>query len=90
MDLKVNANAGVKVKLTKLGVNILKHKHDELNAHIKDRGGEGFGEFTLRLDDDGYYSTQLWTLMQDFGPYMSIGSEPPFSLDIIVTDGEPA
>ena len=90
MDFKVNANAQVKVKLTDLGVALLKDKHDELNAHIKSRGGIGFGEFVLRLDSEGYYTTQLWTLMQDFGPYMSIGSEPPFSLDIIITNGEPA
>lgn len=89
MDFKVNANMRVKVKLTDIGVSILKNRHDELNTLIKYRGGQEFGEFELKLDEDGYYTTQLWTLMNIFGSAMTMGSKNPFDLNIIITDGEP-
>jgi methyl coenzyme M reductase gamma subunit len=89
MNFKVNANMSVKVKLTDFGISILKKQHEELNTHIKARGGKGFGEFELRLDEDGYYSTQIWMLMSKFGHVMSMTNEIPFYLDIIIQNGEP-
>jgi hypothetical protein len=88
MDFKVNANMRVKVKLTDFGISILKSQHDELNEHIKERGGKGFGEFKLKLDEEGYYCTQLWMLMSIFGQKMSMGIKNPFDLNIIITNGE--
>ncbi len=90
MDFKVNANMGVKVKLTDFGISILKEQHEKLNEFIKERGGDGLGDFELRLDEDGYYSTQLWTLMNKFGHVMTMGhNEVPFHLNIIIENGEP-
>lgn len=89
MDFKVNANMGVKVKLTDVGVSILKAQHDELNQHFKSRGAKGLGEFKTNLDDNGYYQTQLWSLMHTFGPYISPTQENPFDLDIIISNGKP-
>lgn len=89
MDFKVNANVNVKVRLTDYGVSILKNRHDELNEYIRICGGQGFGEFELNLDENGYYTTQLWTLMNIFGKTTTIGSENPFDLNIIITSGEP-
>jgi hypothetical protein len=89
MDFKVNANMEVKVKLTDFGISILKRQHDELNEHIKERGGKGLGEFELRLDEEGYYCTQLWMLMSKFGHEMSMGIKIPFDLNIIITNGDP-
>jgi hypothetical protein len=90
MDFKVNVNIAVKVKLTDFGISILKDRHDELNESIKSRGGQGFGEFELKLDEDGYYKTQLWTLMNIFGDAMTMAAnEIPFELNMIITNGEP-
>lgn len=89
MDFKVNCNTQVKVKLTDLGVSILKEQHDELSEHVISRGGKGLGEFKLNTDVHGYYQTQLWILMSTFGHVMHMGSKLPFYLDIILTDGEP-
>jgi hypothetical protein len=88
MDFKVNANMGVKVRLTDFGISILKEQHNELNKRIKDHGGQGLGEFELRLDEEGYYSTQLWMLMSKFGHVMSMTNKIPFHLDIIIQNGE--
>lgn len=89
MNFKVNANMGVKVKLTDFGISVLKEQHEELNKWVKARGGKGLGGFELRLDEDGYYSTQLWMLMSKFGHVMSMSNEIPFNLDIIIENGEP-
>ncbi len=84
---KVNANMHVRVKLTERGIDILKHNHVELNKLIHANGGTGLGEFELRLDEDGYYKTQIWMLMKDFGHAMSMGSREPFLLDLIIENG---
>jgi hypothetical protein len=89
MNFKVNVNMFARVKLNELGVSILKEQHDELNKRIHERGGEGFGEFKLKLDDEGYYRTQLWIIMWKFGSLMKAGIEQPFDTNIIIENGEP-
>ena len=89
MDFKVNLNQEVKVKLTEYGISILKEQHDELNKWIEIRGGKSLGEFELRLDEYGYYSTQIWMLMNKFGHAIRMGNKNPFNLEIIIKGGEP-
>lgn len=89
MDFKVNANQSVKVKLTGFGERILRERHQELHEGIKERNGKGLEPFELRVDEEGYYITQLWMLMSTFGHVMSMGYEIPFNLDIVITNGEP-
>jgi len=89
VDFKINCNSHVKVKLTDFGISVLQEQHEELDKHIKERGGKGLGDFVLNIDSDGYYQTQLWILMSKFGHVMHMGFEIPFYLDIILTNGEP-
>lgn len=84
----MNVNMEVKIKLTGFGISILKEKHDELNQRIYENGGQGFGEFEIKLDEEGYYKTQLWNLMNVFGEYMTMGFIVPFDTNIIMTNGE--
>lgn len=88
LRFQTNLNEGVKVKLTKIGVETLKERHEELSLHIQKHGGEGLEDFTLNLDEDGYYHTQLWKLMSDFGDKLHIGSNTPFGLDIVIENGK--
>lgn len=80
-----NINENVKVKLTDVGVEILKKQHEEFkrrmteadpNANIKD--------FDLNdyLDEDGYFVTSMYTLMEQFGEYMNTSSNLPFKSNI--------
>lgn len=86
MEVKINLNDEVKVKLTDFGMQILKQRHDELNNMIKASGGRGT-EFVLRIDEDGYYKTQLHNLMYIFGEYTSIGAKGlPFETNMIIKD----
>lgn len=84
MKVKINLNDKVKVKLTDYGIMLLKKRHDELNKKIKDSGGKG-NTFELILDENGYYETQLWILMNTFGDNCGINPKGmPFETDIIV------
>lgn len=87
MDFKYNLNYGVKVKLNPIGIRILKEKHDKISEYIKSRTGNVREEFKLVLDEEGYYHTQMWCLMADFGQHISATSNPPFDLNIICCDG---
>jgi hypothetical protein len=88
MQFKVNINEQVKVKLTDIGISILKSKRDELNAMIQSVGGKCLGEFELKTDVDGYSTFQIWDLMNTFGEYMVMGFNVPFETDIIIKNGK--
>lgn len=87
-SFKFNANETVKVKLYPAGVEILRYKHEELRKQIKRMNNRDIGEFQLKLTDDGYYSVQLWSLIQDFGDSMKYGHDTPFNLNMIFEGGE--
>lgn len=82
--MKINMNDVVKVKLTDKGIAVLKQKHELLNSIIKKQNGKGIGEFKLKIDENGYYSTQLWMLFEDFGSEINAGCEVPFENNMIL------
>lgn len=88
MNFKVNANMGVRVRLTKHGIKILQERYDELTKTYDKIWGIKPGESTLGSTEDGWYRTQLWMLMNIFGPHMGMGKPEPFYLDMIIEDGE--
>jgi hypothetical protein len=88
VNCKFNINCPVKVKLTHVGVEILKNKRESLNKFITSRGGNGLGELEIKLDENGYYTTQMWCLMNDFGENMRLGEELPFEAEAILCEGE--
>lgn len=71
--MKFNINESVKVKLTDLGVQILKDKNRYFSVDS--------------LDENGYCKFQLWELMSIFGDKMWGGSVIPFETDIIIDEG---
>lgn len=78
--MKLNVNVQVKVRLTDIGINILRAKHDELKKTFN-----RLGDFkSPPVDADGYSSFQLWGLMQTFGPHMGLGFNVPFETDIVI------
>ncbi|MBX4266552.1 hypothetical protein [Clostridium estertheticum] len=82
--VSIKLNDYVKIKLTDVGIKILKGRHDELNSRIANNGGVNImGEFKLRLDKDGYYKMQLWDLINTFGDNVDVGLDIPFESKII-------
>lgn len=89
MHFQVNINDNVKVKLNELGINILKEQRDELNKALTKNGAKGLGDYEPKVDEEGYTTFQLWSLMQTFGEHLSLGFKIPFEPEIIVTKGKP-
>ncbi len=79
LPVTFNVNDYAKVKLTPEGIKILKKQHEALRHLV------GFTrEFDLKIDAQGYYKTQMWDLMQTFGPHISLGKKVPFETNIIL------
>jgi hypothetical protein len=92
MNFKVNFNETVRVKLTETGRHILKKRHNDLIRDIIEGGGnaDSIKDYDLRLDEDGYYVTQLWILTKTFGPHMGmLKFEGPFEMDVVIENGKP-
>lgn len=75
---EVNLNDTVKVRLTEEGIQVLARQHNELRKKMLTKGWKDSGEFVLRLDSEGYYTTQLWTLINKFSDNIDLGEEPMF------------
>lgn len=69
--LKCNTNIPVHVKLTEKGKELL-------NAYYNKYG------FSKEVSFDGYYTFQLWEVMQIFGQHIYIGCTVPFENNEIV------
>lgn len=74
MDIKINLNEFVKVKLTDFAKDIYYHQYDDLNEIIIKKGGNPIDPKMPEIDHDGYTKMQLWELMRIYGKYMNNGS----------------
>lgn len=79
MEVKLNINDYVMVKLNQNGIDELERQHKELR-----KGLPSLGEFHIKIDDDGYTKFQLHSLMLKLGHMCKLGFEPPFDVDIKV------
>ena len=77
---KLNLNSTVKVKLTETGLKELESQWESLKSEYP-KVGE-YKEPTV--DENGYCSMQLWSLMSSLGHLCNVGYEPPFELDMLV------
>ena len=78
-------NQNVKVRLTNHGIGILRDAHYDLQEKMCLISYSYEKQpFVLSLDEDGYYKTQMWALMQSFGNYVGIAKEPPFDIKILI------
>lgn len=81
LGMRLDINVFIKIKLTPVGIRILQQQHEQLRILHK---GRDIGPFKLPLDNNGYYTTQLWELMRDFGPHLRQGLTFPFDPEIII------
>lgn len=73
--VEFNINDYVKVKLTGHGVDCLKKNYDDLVS----QGMYAYGYTAPKVDENGYSKFQMWSLMQDLGPYIQMSAKPVFS-----------
>lgn len=76
---KFNVNDYVRVKLKPNGREILRKKHELLNA----RYPKAKLHYREPLEDsDGWSKWQLWELMSKFGEHIHLGCDAPFETTI--------
>ena len=78
MEIKINLNETVKVKLTDYGKDVYYHRFDDLNKRIIKNGGKPIEPHFPKEDENGYCEMQLWGLMDLYGNYMSMGPQNVF------------
>lgn len=83
--MKFNINNPVKVRLTTVGLkrhyDLWKDFHDAY-PHF-----DYFKEYSPpKLDAYGYYSSSLWSIMNDYGDLCYMGGQIPFNTEIIIGD----
>lgn len=83
-----NLNDAVRVKLTDVGLAEYRRRRMELNAFVRRRGGKGDFPTEPRLDEEGYYRTQMWDLMNTFGHLVGMGMPFPFEMPVQVEVSE--
>lgn len=72
-----NANDRVKVRLTDAGKCELERQHAELVAKLSNYSAV-LNVPAYTVDDEGYSTFQLWSLMQALGHMCMPGGKPPF------------
>ena len=72
MEVKINLNSQIKVKLTDYGKDIFYHQFDEINAHW---GEEKIKPHYPFEDEEGYSYFQLWCFINLYGGHMSMGEK---------------
>lgn len=85
---KLNLNDTIKVKLTDKGMDILKHRLDNLNDFIIKQGGSPIAPYIPEADSEGFTEFQLWKFMNIFGEHFENGmiNLPIESLNIYIDD----
>ncbi len=82
-EVEVNLNHRVRVKLTPYGIAILEQQRAELNLTLAERGSKPLAAIPF-VDSDGYWTTQLWTMMERLGPHIRMTGPYPCSLIVFV------
>jgi hypothetical protein len=77
-----NINSTVKVRLTKVGEELLEKNWKDLWNSI---GRANFYK-PPTPDADGYVEFQMWDLMERLGEYCSWGGDLPFDTEILIAD----
>lgn len=83
--IEFNLNYRMGVKLTELGIEILRQRHEEFRRRVP-----SVPEFELKLDEDGYYRDQAWSIMQVFGEHVGMARPPVFSTEVRLYPPAPA
>jgi len=76
-----DVNHTVRVRLTQTGLAEYRRVREEFNAANPKAGPLALEP---KLDDEGYYSDQMWSLMRDFGHLCRLFGEPPFETTILL------
>lgn len=77
-EIKINMNQLCKVKLDTKGIRKIEEDYER----------HGLQNVKLKLDEHGYYETQLWCLFEYFGDEFRLGNNHPPFMNIIMLESE--
>lgn len=78
--MRFNVNNTVRVKLREPGHRALRKNHERLMQALPEAARWEY--VPPKTNGDGWSEWQLWNLMQEFGPHISMGFDPPFETEI--------
>jgi hypothetical protein len=81
-----NANKFVRVKLTDFGRMAHRKNYDALMSMMPEKAQRAIEYQAPTEDAHGWSRWQLWQLMRDFGPWIRMGGEAPFEMDIDIVE----
>lgn len=84
-EIEINLNHTVKVRLTKLGRDILKQNFEKLK---RDYPPLSLDYRPKKEDAKGWSEWQLHTLMSTFGKHLVLGFDVPFETTILYIEEE--
>jgi hypothetical protein len=82
----LNVNDTVLVKLKEKGYQMLADRHNKYLGVLPNWDFRNADYYKSKADKDGYTAFQLWSFMQDFGPYIRLGYDLPFETDIKINE----
>lgn len=84
----INLNDSVRFKPNEKGLKIYKEYNDDcINQLNSEKMKAEMRKISnLSIDKDGYAEMALWHFMFVYGKHLSMGSEPPFELEILIND----
>ncbi|WP_248499780.1 hypothetical protein [Staphylococcus aureus] len=77
MLAQMNMNDNVTVRLTERGIKILRERHEQLQALLKEQDASHVVKPFVEPEND-MYTEQLWKLFQIFGHAWGLGLDEPF------------
>lgn len=72
MEIRINLNECVKIKLTDYAKDIYYHRYDDINEGLIKEGIKPITPHMPKVDENGYTTMQLWDFMSLYGEYFGI------------------
>lgn len=88
MIREFNLNGNIFVKLNEEGFKILVDDWNNFAQYHPSIKLRTVDDFKSQVDEDGYYQFQCWDFMEKFGKHLTIGSKPPFDLNVKIQTNE--
>lgn len=94
MNVKINLNDTIKVKLTDLGREIFYHKDDDLRAYEESLHLKRLNFFIPEYpkeDEEGYTRFQLWYFMELYGKFIGMAKPnviEPLNIEVEVENDD--
>ena len=85
-QVEFNLNSCVRFRPTARGIEIYKHRFDDLIEWQKQKGLRPLESLELKIDENGYAEMQFWDFMNLYGKYMYIACPSVMELNVRIDE----